>query len=66
MGSIDVSGKPSAEGPLVGALDAKLEAGSTTEPPTRRVYERVSEPTPASSWYAASWHVVIRLLAHGC
>ena len=47
MSSIDMGREPSAEVPLVRGLDGKLEAGSATERPVRRVYERVSEPTPA-------------------
>ena len=54
MSSIDMGREPSAEVPLVRGLDGKLEAGSATERPVRRVYERVSEPTPASTWHAAS------------
>ena len=54
MSSIDMDGEPSAEVALVGGMDGKLEAGSATEPPVRGIYERGSEPTPASTWYAAS------------
>ena len=54
MSSIDMGGEPSAEVPLVRGLDGKLEPGSATERPVPRVYEHVSEPTPASTWHAAS------------
>ncbi len=38
MSGIDMGGEPSAEVPLVGGLDGKLEAGSDTERPAHGVY----------------------------
>ena len=35
-------------------MDGKREAGRATEPPPRGMFEGVSEPTLASTWYAAS------------
>jgi hypothetical protein len=45
---------PSAEVPLVGAVDAGLEAAGVAERPLGGARERVGEPTLASTWYAAS------------
>jgi hypothetical protein len=54
MSRIDMGGEASAKVPLVGGVDGKLEACGASEPPVRGMYERVSEPTPASTWYAAT------------
>src|SRR5215469_2214901 len=54
MSSIDMSGKPAAEVPVVGEVDGELEAGSRPEAPAGGIYECGSEPTLASTWYAAS------------
>ena len=53
MSSIDVTQEQSVEVPHDGGLDGKLAAGSATRPPVRGIY-RVTDPTLASTWYAAS------------
>ena len=54
MGSVGVGGEHSPSAPRVRRLDADSEAGAATVPAVRGIYPRVSEPTPASTWYAAS------------
>src|SRR6516164_6725809 len=54
MSTIDMGGKPSAEVPVDGAVDRKPESRGTPEPPMGGIYECGSEPTLASTWYAAS------------
>jgi hypothetical protein len=49
-----MGGKPSAEVIVDGAVDGKPESGGTSEPPVGGIYECGSEPTLASTWYAAS------------
>src|SRR6516165_9471808 len=54
MSSIDMGGKPSAEVSVDGAVDGKPESRDTPELPMGGIYECGSEPTLASTWYAAS------------
>ena len=54
MSSIDIGGDHLAEASRVRRLDGDLAVGTATVPPVRGTDERVSEPTPASTWYAAS------------
>src|SRR6516164_4356012 len=54
MSSIDMGGGPSAEVPLVGAVDAGLEAAGVARRSRGGARERLGEPTLASTWYAAS------------
>src|SRR6516225_6043077 len=54
MASVGAGGEHSPSAPRVGRLDADSEAGAATVPAVRGIYPRVSEPTPASTWYAAS------------
>jgi hypothetical protein len=54
MSRIAINGKPPAQVAPGGGVDGKLEAGSAAEPPVGEIYEGRSEPTPASTWYAAS------------
>ncbi len=51
MSSIDIGRE---QAPLLGRVDGNLEDGSATGPAVRGIYERVSGPTLASTWYAAS------------
>jgi hypothetical protein len=53
MSGIGMGGEQTADMSLVGGVDAKLEA-ATAEAPVRDIHGRVSEPTLASAWYAAS------------
>ena len=50
MSSIEMGGEPSAEVPLVEGVDGKPETGSDTELGVGGMYQRVSDPTPASTW----------------
>src|SRR6516225_764009 len=54
MSGIDMGPEVSAEVPVVGMVDERLESGGVAEPPVRETYGRVSAPTLASAWYAAS------------
>ncbi|HEX6393742.1 MAG TPA: hypothetical protein VFZ97_09885 [Acidimicrobiales bacterium] len=54
MGSTDMDGNPSAQAALVREMNGKLEAGSATGPPVRKLYEDMSEPTLGTIWHAAS------------
>src|SRR5262245_19364298 len=54
MSGTEMGGEPSAEVPPVRRVDGRLDGVSTAGPPVSGMHERVSEPTPASTWYAAS------------
>src|SRR6478609_9376746 len=49
-----MGGDPSAEVPVCWEMDGKLEAGRAAETADYGMGEGVREPTPASTWYAAS------------
>jgi hypothetical protein len=54
MSGINMGGERPAYGPLVGGVAANLEPGRAIEPPTHAIYAHPSEPTLASTWFAAS------------
>src|SRR5262249_8316733 len=54
MSSIDIGGDTPAEVTVDGAVHGKLESYGPPAPPPGGIYECGSEPTLASTWYAAS------------
>ena len=49
-----MDGQQSAQVALVGRMNGRFKAADAAEPPVGGMYERGSEPTLASTWYAAS------------